>query len=122
MKFAKTWTAELSGFYNAPTIYMGSFKGKSIYNVDAGISKQIMKGKAIAKASVSDVFNTMKFRATSDFAGQATTFRYRQESQQFKVSLNYRFGRNTVKPARQRTSGAEDELKRVQQSGGVIGN
>ncbi len=122
LKFAKTWTAELSGFYNAPTIYMGSFKGKSIYNVDAGISKQIMKGKATAKASVSDVFNTMKFRATSDFAGQATTFSYRQESQQFKLSLNYRFGRNTVKAARQRTSGAEDELKRVQSSGGVIGN
>ena len=122
LKFAKTWTAELSGFYNAPTIYQGSFKAKSIYNVDAGISKQIMKGKATVKASVSDVFNTMKFTATSDFAGQATTFSYRQESQQFKLSCNYRFGNNKVKPARQRASGAEDELKRVQQSGGVIGN
>jgi hypothetical protein len=122
LKFAKTWTAELSGFYNAPTIYMGSFKGKSIYNVDAGLSKIIMKGKATVKASVSDVFNTMKFRATSDFAGQATTFSYRQESQQFKLSLNYRFGSNTVKAARQRTSGAEEELKRVQSGGGVLGN
>ena len=122
LKFAKTWTAELSGFYNAPTIYMGSFKGKSIYNVDAGLSKQVMKGKATVKASVSDVFHSMRFRAESDFAGQATTFNYRQESQQFKLSFNYRFGSNTVKAARQRTSGAEDELKRVQQSGGIIGN
>ena len=122
LKFAKTWTAELSGFYNAPTIYMGNFKGKSIYNVDAGLSKQVMKGKATVKASVSDVFHSMRFRAESDFAGQATTFSYRQESQQFKLSFNYRFGSNTVKAARQRTSGAEDELKRVQQSGGIIGN
>jgi hypothetical protein len=122
LKFAKTWTAELSGFFNAPTLYQGSFKGKSIYSVDAGISKQVMKGKATIKASVSDVFNTLKFRATSDFAGQVMNFSYRQESRQFKLNFNFRFGNNGVKPARQRTTGAEDELKRVQQSNGVIGN
>ena len=122
LKFAKTWTAELSGFYNAPTIYMANFKGKSIYNVDAGISTQILKGKATVKGSVSDVFNTMKFRATSNFAGQVTTLGFKQESQQFKLSLSYRFGSNKVKAARQRTSGAEEELKRVQSGGGVLGN
>jgi hypothetical protein len=121
LKFAKTWTAELSGFFNAPTIYQGSFKGKSIYNVDAGVSKQIMKGKATVKASVSDVFHTMKFRAVSDFAGQVMNFSFRQESQQFKLSFNFRFGNNGVKPARQRATGAEDETKRVQQGGGVMG-
>jgi outer membrane beta-barrel protein/carboxypeptidase family protein len=122
LKFAKTWTAELSGFYNAPTIYMGSFKGKSIYSADAGLSKLIMKGRATVKASLSDVFNTMRFRAVSDFAGQTTDFSFRQESRQFKLSLSFRFGNNGVKPARQRVSGAEEELKRTQQGGGVIGN
>lgn len=122
LKFAKTWTAELSSFYNAPTIYMGSFKGKSIFNVDAGLSKQLMKGRATVKSSMSDVFHTMKFRATSNFAGQSLNINFRQESQQFKLSFSYRFGSNTVKAARQRTSGAEDEQKRVQQGGGIIGN
>ena len=122
LKFAKTWTAELSGFYNAPTIFQGSFKAKALYNVDAGISKQILKGKATTKVSLSDVFNTMKFRASSNFAGQTTTFNYKQESQQFKLSINYRFGSNSVKAARQRTSGAEEELKRVQSGGGILGN
>ncbi len=122
LKFAKTWTAELSGFYNSPTIYMGNFKGKSIYNVDAGLSKQLMKGRAVLKTSVSDVFHSMKFRGESKFAGQTTNFSYSQESRQFKLSFNYRFGSNTVKATRQRTSGAEDELKRVQQSSGIIGN
>lgn len=122
LKFAKTWTAEISGFYNAPTIYMGSFKGKSIYNVDAGLSKQIMKGKATVKASVSDIFYSQKFRATSDFAGQTMKVTYRSESRQFKLNFSYRFGNNGVKPARQRSTGAEEELKRVQQSNGIIGN
>jgi hypothetical protein len=122
LKIKKIWTAELSGFFNSPTVYMGSFKGKSIYNIDAGLSKQIMKGKATVKTSVSDVFHTMRFRATSNFAGQVVKLDYRQESRQFKLSFNYRFGSNTVKAARQRTSGAEDELKRVQQSNGIMGN
>jgi Outer membrane protein beta-barrel family/Carboxypeptidase regulatory-like domain len=122
LKLCKTVTAELSGFYNSPTVYMGSFKGKAIFNIDAGLSKQIIKGRGIVKTSVSDVFHTMKFRATSDFAGQKVKVDYRQESRQFKLSFSYRFGSNTVKAARQRNSGAEEELKRTQQSGGMIGN
>jgi iron complex outermembrane recepter protein len=121
LKFAKTWTAELSGFFNAPTIYQGSFVAKSIYNVDAGLSKQMMKGRAVAKASFSDVFNTMKFRARSDFAGQSMIFSYGQESQQLKLSMNIRFGNNKVKQARQRVTGSEDETKRVQTGSGGIG-
>ena len=123
LKFAKTWTAELSGFYNAPTIYQGSFKARSLFSIDAGLQKQIFKGKANIKTSVSDIFHTMKFRARSDFAGQTTKFTSRWESRQFKLSLTYRFGNNGVKPARQRAGGADDELKRTQQSGGMgIGN
>jgi hypothetical protein len=125
LKFGKTkvWTAEVSGFFNAPTIYPGSFKGRSLYSVDAGLQKQVMKGRATIKTSVSDVFHTMRFRASSDFAGQSTHFGSRWESRQFKLAFNLRFGNNGVKPARQRSGGADDELKRTQQSGGVgIGN
>jgi hypothetical protein len=122
LKFAKTWTAELSGFYNAPTIYQGSMKGKSMYNVDAGISKMCLQGRATIKASVSDIFYSMKFRASSDFAGQVMNFNFRQESRQFKLAMSFRFGKTGVKPAKQRTTGAEDEIKRVQQGGGMMGN
>ena len=121
LKFAKIWTAELSGFFNAPTIYQGSFKGKSLYSIDAGISKQVLKGKATVKASMSDVLHTLKFRATSDFTGQTTNFSSHWESQQFKLSFNFRFGNNGVKPARQRSTGSEDETKRVQQGNGGVG-
>jgi hypothetical protein len=56
LKFSKTWTAELSGFYNAPSIYMGSFKGRSIYNADAGLSKQILKGREPLKLLLQTYF------------------------------------------------------------------
>jgi hypothetical protein len=121
LKFGKTktWTAEMTAFYNAPTVYQGAFKAKSIWGVDMGMQKQLMQGKATLKASVSDVFNTMKFRGTQDFAGQQSELASKWESRQFKLALTWKFGSSTVKAAKQRVTGAEDETKRVQQGGGI---
>jgi len=121
-KFAKTWTAELSGFYNAPTVMMGTFKMRSMWNIDAGLQKQILKGKGTVRATVTDIFHTLQFRGTSDFAGQTTETHFRFESRQFKVNFVYRFGNSQVKAARQRSTGADDETKRVGgASSGAIG-
>lgn len=122
-KFGKTksWTAEVTGFYNAPTIYQSSFRGKSLWSVDMGMQKQVLKGKGTVKASVSDVFHTMRFRGWQEFAGQRSDLSTRWESRQFKLAFTFRFGSNTVKAAKQRSTGAEDESKRAQQGSGGIG-
>jgi iron complex outermembrane receptor protein len=119
LKFAKTFTAELSGFYNSPTIYQGSFKAKALWNIDAGLQKQVMKGRGTLKASVSDVFNSLKFRGHTEFAGQVASFTQKGETRMLKLNFVYRFGSNQVKGARQRALGAEEENKRTQQSGGI---
>lgn len=123
LKFGKTktWTAELTAFYNAPTVYQGAFKGKTLFSTDMGIQKQLLQGKGTIKASVSDVFNTLKFRGTTDFAGQTTQVVMKGETRVFKLGLAFRFGSNQVKGAKQRTTGAEEETKRVQQGGGGMG-
>jgi hypothetical protein len=120
-KLGKTLTAELSGFYNSPSVWQGSFKSKSIYSIDAGLQKTIFKGKGTVKAAVGDVFNTLKFRGNSDFAGQQNTFYGKPESRQFKLSFSMRFGSTQIKAARQRKSGIEEENKRTEGSGGGIG-
>ena len=117
----KTWTAELTGFYNAPTVYMGTFRAKSMWGIDAGIQKQLMKGKATIKASVSDIFRTMRFSGENEFAGQKSNFTSRWESRQFKLNFTYRFGNSQVKAAKQRSTAADEEAKRVQQSSGGMG-
>ncbi|MBS1510136.1 MAG: TonB-dependent receptor [Bacteroidetes bacterium] len=118
-KFTHNWTAELTAFYNAPTVYQGTIKANALWSVDMGLQKQIMKGKATIKTSVSDVFHTLKFTGVSDFAGQRSVITSNWESRQFKLNFVYRFGSNTVKAARQRNTGADDEMKRVQSGGGV---
>lgn len=121
-KLGKGFTAEISGFYNSPSIWQGSFKSKSIYSMDAGIQKTLFKGKGTVKVAVGDVFNSLKFRGNSDFAGQQNTFYGKPESRQFKLSFNMRFGSTTIKAARQRKLGVEDENKRTESSGGMGGN
>lgn len=116
---AKTWTAELSGFYNAPTIWQGAFKSKSIWGIDAGLSKALWKNKATVKASFSDILHTLKFQGTQEFAGQLTRVQARWESQQVKLNFVYRFGSNQIKAARNRNTGAEDENKRTQGGNGL---
>jgi iron complex outermembrane receptor protein len=119
--FAKTWTAQLTGVYNAPAVYMGTFKANAIWSIDAGLQKKIWKGKATIKSSVSDLFRTLRYTGTTDFAGQKTISASRFESRQFKLSFAYRFGNNQVKANRQRSTGTEDENKRVQQGGNGFG-
>ncbi|MBD0349864.1 MAG: TonB-dependent receptor [Flavisolibacter sp.] len=121
LKFGKTkaWTAEVTGFYNSPAIWQGAFRSKTLWSVDAGMQRQIMKGKGTVKASVSDIFHTLQFTGITDFAGQHTRVNAQWESRQLKLNFTYRFGNNQVKAARQRNTGAEEENKRTQGGGGI---
>ncbi|MFY7964434.1 MAG: TonB-dependent receptor domain-containing protein [Chitinophagaceae bacterium] len=117
----KGYRAELSSWFSTPSIQQGTFESKAMGFVDLGLSKQIMQGKGNIKLAVSDIFKTMRWRGTSNFVGQYLNGQFRWESQQIKLNFSYRFGKNTVKAARQRATGVEDESKRVQSGGGFGG-
>ncbi len=119
LKFAGTWTAELSGFYNTPTIQQGAFQSRSLIGIDIGLQKQVFENRGTIRLAVSDIFNSLEFKGKTDFAGQVSNFNVKWESQQVKLSFNYRFGGTSVKGARQRSTAAEEEAKRVQQGGGI---
>jgi hypothetical protein len=125
LKFGKKklWTGEVSGFYNSPTIWQGTFESKALGAIDGGIQKVIFKGKGNLKASVSDIFKTLHWKGESNFAGQQTIASGHFESRQFKLNLTYRFGSNTVKAARQRKDASEEEKRRTEGGGGIgVGN
>jgi iron complex outermembrane recepter protein len=121
-RFGKGWTGELTGLYISPSIWQGVFKSSEMWSIDAGLLKTVLKGKGTLKASVSDIFKTMKWKGSSpSYAGQVLTAWGSWESRQLKLNFTYRFGSNTVKAARQRKAGLEDENKRVNTQGGGIG-
>ncbi len=118
-RFGKGFSAELSGFYASPSIWQGSMKAGYIWSVDGGVQKQLWNGKATIKASVSDIFKTLKWNAESKFDVQTLTAAGRSDSRQFKLNFSYRFGNQKVKTARQYKTGLEDETNRTQSSGGL---
>ncbi|MGC4037997.1 MAG: TonB-dependent receptor [Chitinophagaceae bacterium] len=116
----KGYTGELSGWYSTPSIWQGTFKSSQIWSVDGGVQKNLFKGKANIKASVSDIFKTIKWKGTSDFSGQRTIASGGFDSRVFKLNFTYRFGNNNVKASRQRKTGLDDENKRVGSQGGGL--
>ena len=115
----KGWTGELSGLFLSPSVWQGVIKSKAMGTVDLGLQKTLFKGKGTIKAAMSDVFQTMKWGGTTDFAGVNSNFRGQGEIPQYKLNFNYRFGSNQIKGARQRKSAVEEETKRTENGGGM---
>jgi outer membrane receptor protein involved in Fe transport len=106
--------AEVSVFYLSPQIAdEGLFRMKSMCAVDFGVSKQVLNKKGSIKINVNDVFNIQRFRGSFENAGRYTGVSSKWESQQVRVTFNYRFGNTSVKAARTRKTGLEDEQNRV---------
>ena len=107
------FTAELSGFYNSPSIWGGTFINRRFWGIDAGLQRKVFADRATLKLTVSDVFHSMQWRGISRFGGLYMDASGGWESQQLRLNLTWNLGSRTVKAARNRQTGAEDEAGRV---------
>jgi iron complex outermembrane receptor protein len=112
---------EVSGFFNSPTVWGGTFKSRALGFMDVGVQQLIFKKAGTIKVSYTDVFKTLHWRGVSDFGGSNLDVQGHFESSQLKVNFSYRFGNSQVKAARQRKAAADEESKRLNQSGGIGG-
>ncbi len=119
---AKGLTGEISGWLSGPGIWGGTFKTKTMGGFDIGLQKLVLQDKGTIKISLTDAAKTMRWRAISRFAGTVFSGNGGWESHQFRINFSYRFGKSTVKNARQRNTGIEDENKRLNSGGGLGGN
>ncbi|MCB0666611.1 MAG: TonB-dependent receptor [Saprospiraceae bacterium] len=108
----KGFKAELSGWYNAPTLW-GNWVTNSQYDVSAGISKKFWDDAATLKISVSDLFYTNGWGGESRFGQLYMRGGGNWESRQLRVNFTYLFGNKQVKSARNRKTGIEEEQSRI---------
>lgn len=118
-KLGKGYTAELSGFYNAPSVFFATYKSNAMESVDIGVQKKMFHDNGSVKISFTDLFNTLQWNAQSDYNGVHVSAHDRGESRQLRINFSYRFGSNQVKQARQRAGGNEDEHLRSAAEGGL---
>ena len=112
-KFAKTWGAELGGFYQTPA-FEGVFRIKSIGVMNLGVSKQILKGKGTVRMSLKDVLYSQKASGTIIYSTIDAAFQQRRDSRQLALGFTYRFNKGKLKAnSGKREGGASDEQGRV---------
>jgi len=113
----KTLSAEIKGKYESPFFY-GVNQYKANYAVDAGISQQLFNKRGSLKLNVSDIFNTLRDRNSTNYQNLNLTIVDKRESQIGRLTFTYRFGRSSIKAASTHTTGAEDEQKRAGSNSG----
>lgn len=109
----KGYTAELSGWFSGPSIWGATWRTKSLGGLDFGVQKQILKKQGTVKLTVTDIFFTNPWTATSNFGGLFINGGGRNESRTVRLAFSWRFGNSQVKAARQRQTGLETEAKRI---------
>ncbi|GAB4464994.1 MAG: outer membrane beta-barrel family protein [Thermoflexibacter sp.] len=108
----KATKLEITGFYQSAMIY-GIFNFSEQYQIDMGLSHSLMGGKMRLRASVTDVFNTRNNRMLISQGTLNSNIYNKWETRVARLTLTYNFGRNEIKPARQRKTSIDDVQRRV---------
>lgn len=107
------YSAEISGWYNGPSVWGGTWRTKGQGAIDLGFQAKVLKDKGNLKFSITDPFFTAPWRAENDFAGIKIKGGGYWESRTARINFTYRFGNSQVKTARQRKTGLESENNRI---------
>ena len=112
-KLGKGWTAEASGFYRTKGLE-GVIFIQPIVQVDAGLSKQVLKNKGSIKLNFNDIFASAVFKGYSRYGTVDANFREVNYRRSVSINFSYRFSKGKLKAgAGKRSGSASDEQNRV---------
>jgi outer membrane receptor protein involved in Fe transport len=111
--FAKTWNAEVSGFFRTAGIE-GVINARPFGMMSVGVGKQILKGKGSLRLNVRDVLYSQRFRGTSKYSNIDASFQEARDSRVVNLAFTYRFSKGKLNGGpKRRASSAADEQNRV---------
>lgn len=113
------YSAEITGNFNAPSVWAGTFRSNAMGSLDAGVQKLLFQKKATVKLGFTDILKTLRWKGKSEFSGSNIVTTGNWESRQVRLNFTYRFGNNQVKQARQRDTGSDEEKKRTEANGSL---
>lgn len=110
---SKTWSAEISGFYNGSGTY-GQFVMKPKGMLNAAIQKKVFNNRGSVKLNMRDIFHTFAPSGTiTNLADATATFHNFIDTQVATLAFTYSFGKANNVPRKRNTGGAESEQDRA---------
>jgi hypothetical protein len=111
--FKKGWKASIDGFYRGKGLD-GVFNIGAMGQMNAGVSKSIMKKKGTLKLSLKDPLGLRsKTLGSAVYSYVDTEFKEYRDNRQVSVNFTYRFGKGAAAPQKRKTGGADEEKGRV---------
>ncbi len=113
-KLSKKMKAELSWFYASPQ-YWGIYESKAFGSLNFGFEREIGENGSL-RISMNDIFKTNTWISKADVPAENLDVKNKLdfETRVFRITYNQRFGNNKLKGKRNRKSGSDTELQRIQ--------
>ncbi|MBK9256907.1 MAG: TonB-dependent receptor [Saprospiraceae bacterium] len=112
-QMGKGWNAEISGWYNTPSIWEGSFIMNKMWAMGAGFGKKFDEGRYRLSVNVDDIFKTNVWSGSSTFGDLQMNVNGEWDSRRVRATFSYNFGKQMNSKTRKRTSGLEEEQQRI---------
>lgn len=113
LKLPKGFNLEISGWFNSPSVWGGTYRTDSLGSLDMALQKKFLKDKLTARLAVSDIFFTSPWTGRTQFANVIINGHGGNDSRQVRFNLTYNFGNDQVKKVQTRNTGVEDEKNRI---------
>lgn len=109
-KFNKTTSFELSGFFNGPSVWGGTFRNKPMGGLDVAFQKTFLDEKLVLRLAYGDILRTMRWRGISQYAGLYMDASGLWESRVARINFTWKIGNQKLK---EKKASQVDEFKRV---------
>jgi hypothetical protein len=109
-KVNKTTSFELSGFFNGPSVWGGTFRNKPMGGLDVAFQKTFLDDKLVLRLAYGDILRTMRWRGISQYAGLYMDASGLWESRTARINLTWKIGNQKLK---EKKASQVDEFKRV---------
>ncbi|MEO1547314.1 MAG: TonB-dependent receptor [Bacteroidota bacterium] len=107
------WRAEVSGWYNSPSVWGGTYQTRSLGSLNAAVQKKFFDNRFTARLAMNDILFTSPWAGVTQFGDLFIDGSGGSDSRRVAFSLTYDFGRSEIKKARKRKTGLQDESDRI---------
>ena len=107
-----TLSAEITGLYRSRA-RQAYFVMQPVGNFSIGLRQMLLKNKMTLSLTINDILLTSTERVRAEYETVDYSMVIKQDSRYINLTLRYNFGSTTVKAARNKSTGIEDEASRA---------